>query len=109
MYRNIQLKTANHAVTVEQLDYHTKVSDDELHKFLKRGPIDPQKVAEDFDTWVASLVSPAELLNRFCEMLCIYCLLYLSFFFAVYLLCNSIFNSFNLVSSIPFVPALVLC
>ena len=51
MYRNIQLKSAHHAVTSEQLNYHSKVSEEELHKFLKRGPIDPQKVGEEFDTY----------------------------------------------------------
>ena len=73
MYRNIQLKSAHHAVTSEQLNYHSKVSEEELHKFLKRGPIDPQKVGEEFDTYADAALAVAAVVafrSLLCRKLC---------------------------------------
>ena len=52
MYRNIQLKTAQYKVTCEQLNYHSKVTDEEVNRFIRRGPIDPQRIPNDFETLV---------------------------------------------------------
>ena len=50
MYRTVSIKTAEHAVAVEQLSFHAKVTEEDVSRYLRRGSIDPHKIPPDFDS-----------------------------------------------------------
>ena len=50
MYRTVSIKTAEHAVAVEQLAFHAKVTEEEVTRYVRRGSIDPHKIPQDFES-----------------------------------------------------------